>query len=104
MKNKLVIKDNQIQLPCKVGDTYYKFQNIYGMPYVFGYDKVNGTPLTNEKQIGVELISNKWSSYWEIVKELEIGRVGKTVFLTLDKARERAKELRKTGISVSERV
>lgn len=78
-----VVDENKIILPCKPGDTYYTIERIAQTSREIRYNAWSGEPsiMENTKTLGKEIVEHKWNSYAEIVQALEVGRIGKNIFL-----------------------
>ena len=81
-KMKLKIDGNKIILPCKPGDTYYTIERIAQTERRICEGRgLYNCVMENTKTVGKEIVEHKWHSYAEIVQALEVGRIGKSVFL-----------------------
>lgn len=79
---KLKIDGNKIILPCKLGDTYYTIERIAQTERRICEGRgLYNCVMENTKTVGKEIVEHKWHSYAEIVQALEVGRIGKNIFL-----------------------
>lgn len=79
---KLKIDGNKIILPCKPGDTYYTIERIAQTERRICEGRgLYNCVMENTKTVGKEIVEHKWHSYAEIAQALEVGRIGKNIFL-----------------------
>lgn len=95
---KLKVKDNMIILPVSIGDKYYTIEYHHEVKRDIRYDH-DYRPVVIEtagKNTDYKIVPHTWNCYTDIVRAIEYGMIGKDIFLTEAKAKERAeKELQK---------
>lgn len=83
-----VVDGNKLILQCVPGDKYYTIEPIRRISREIAYGAWSGEPHIREniKVIRKEIVEHTWRSYAEIVQALEVGRVGKNIFLKREAA------------------
>lgn len=78
-----VVDGNKLILQCVPGDKYYTIERITKTSREIRYNAWSGEPgiMENTKTIGKRIVEHTWRSYAGIVQALEVGRVGKNIFL-----------------------
>ena len=78
-----VVDGNKLILQCVPGDKYYTIERITETSRRICENAWYGelSVMEDTKTVGKEIVEHTWRSYAEIVQALEVGRVGKNIFL-----------------------
>lgn len=89
-----IIDGNKLILPCVPGDKYYTIEPIQNTSREIRYDAWSGQSciMENAKTVGKEIVEHTWGTYADIVKALEVGRVGKNIFLKKEDAERKSEK------------
>lgn len=94
-----VVDGNKLILPCVPGDKYYTIERITHTSRRICENAWSGELSVREdtKTIGKEIVEHTWRSYDEIVQALEVGRIGKNIFLKREVAKRKFEKYLKNG-------